>query len=263
MNTEYFLRIWRAQHDPLSEQAYFGISAAGPVHHRATGAAMRKPKQTWEERYCEAGDQSQIPVLKNDQVMIEWWRDGGRRYCLVRCFCGDVRTSAWSNAIHSHSCGCVTNKIIAASRTVHGQTESPTWNTWKSMIERCHWHGHKSFKDYGGRGIIVCGSWHQFLNFLGDMGERPKGTTIGRIDNNKGYYKQNCRWETPSQQARNRRNSRILTDGGRTLTLVEWAEKTGLTFGTIWRRLSKGWSMHDAVTRPAKQQHNSKGTYLT
>jgi hypothetical protein len=84
----------------------------------------------------------------------------------------------------------------------------PLYKLWSGMIQRCEYKKHVSYKDYGGRGITVCARWrNSFQAFLDDMGERPKGTTLDRNDNNKGYNKANCRWATHSEQSANRRRA--------------------------------------------------------
>lgn len=93
---------------------------------------------------------------------------------------------------------------------VHGHTSggkrSPTWMAWRSMIQRCTYPSQQSYPRYGGRGIRVCDRWrHSFAAFLEDMGERPEGMTLGRVDNDGHYEPDNCRWETSRQQASNKR----------------------------------------------------------
>lgn len=109
----------------------------------------------------------------------------------------------------------------------------------------------KEYPDYGGRGIKVCERWHSFENFLTDMGERPPGMSIDRHPNNDGNYEPgNCRWATRTQQARNKRNSRLLTVNGVTRCVAEWAEIMGVRDSVIRDRLRGGWSEEDAVLKP-------------
>lgn len=91
-------------------------------------------------------------------------------------------------------------------------SKSSTYLTWNSMKQRCLNSKHKKYNIYGGRGITICESWYCFENFLADMGERPKGKTIDRIDNELGYFKNNCRWATVSEQNYNRRKKLITLE---------------------------------------------------
>lgn len=131
----------------------------------------------------------------------------------------------------------------------HAYPSSPTYVCWYSMIARCENPKHKSFERYGGRGIKVCGSWRDsFEAFLADMGERPDGMTLGRIDNDGDYCPENCEWQSWLSQQNNRSNNRLLSHRGKTMTLQQWAEETGIKACTISRRIDKhGWSIADAL----------------
>lgn len=93
----------------------------------------------------------------------------------------------------------------------HGMVKTKEWNSWRGMIERCYNPKHRQYKDYGGRGITVCEKWSGsfgFQNFYIDMGVRPNGKTLDRIDNNSDYAPGNCKWSTYTEQAKNRRKRR-------------------------------------------------------
>lgn len=116
------------------------------------------------------------------------------------------------------------------------------------MKDRCLRREHIHYKKYGGRGITVCERWMKFENFLADMGERPAGKTLDRINNDKGYCPENCRWATPKEQSRNTHKNHNLTFNGQTKTITEWAELTGLLKTTIKERLRRGWTIEEVLT---------------
>jgi len=132
----------------------------------------------------------------------------------------------------------------------------PEYAIWNSMISRCTNPKHKSFKDYGERGIDVCIRWkNSFVAFLEDMGRRPgDGYTIERIDNERGYESNNCEWRTWKENQRNRRNNRMLNFNGRALPLSQWSEEIGILPSTIRSRLHYGWSVERALTQPIRGQ---------
>lgn len=135
----------------------------------------------------------------------------------------------------------------------HGLSSTKIHRVWWGMIERCYKVHHKSYQDYGGRGISVCNEWlHDFQAFHDwSMANGYKeGLMIDRINNNGNYEPSNCRWVTPSQNSRNRRTSRIIECNGVSHSLVEWSEITGLHPDTITERIKRGWSISDALFMP-------------
>ncbi len=106
---------------------------------------------------------------------------------------------------------------------------TPEYRSWLSMKTRCRNPKAPNFHLYGGRGIAVCKRWLSFESFLADMGYRPPGTSLDRVDNALGYFRENCRWSTAKEQASNRRNNRLITIGYETLTLTEWARRAGIS----------------------------------
>lgn len=132
-----------------------------------------------------------------------------------------------------------TKKKISLAQTKHGKIRSLTYKSWESMKSRCLCKTHKSYSNYGGRGIMVCDSWMRFENFYADMGERPAGTSLDRIDNNGNYEPGNCRWSTHSEQQNNKRTCVWLEHNGDRLNVSQWARKLGINRKTFIVRLKK------------------------
>lgn len=120
------------------------------------------------------------------------------------------------------------------------------------MLNRCQNPNVPAYKNYGGRGIAVCQRWLRFENFLADMGERPAGMTIERIDNDGNYEPGNVRWATYKEQTRNNRSTQLVTLHGETKCITDWAAETGIKMPTLWARLRLGWSVEDALTKPVR-----------
>lgn len=112
----------------------------------------------------------------------------------------------------------------------HGMKNTPEYRTWIDMKKRCYNANSKDYKDYGQRGITVCDKWlHSFLAFYEDIGKRPVGLSIDRIDVDGNYESSNCKWSTPKEQARNRRSNRLVTIDGITKVLAEWIEESTIS----------------------------------
>ena len=131
---------------------------------------------------------------------------------------------------------------------------SATYRTWKSMKERCLYKKSRCYEYYGARGISVCERWLSFDNFLADMGIKPDGLTLDRIDNSKGYSPENCRWATMTVNIRNRRNTRTLEIGGVSRSVAEWAEISKIPYNTFRKRVSDGWDLEAAISTPVLTQ---------
>lgn len=129
------------------------------------------------------------------------------------------------------------------------KNHSPTYKVWAGMKKRCSTPSMSAYKYYGGRGISVCERWNNFENFLEDMGEKPEGMSLDRIDHDGNYEPSNCRWASIETQMRNRRNVKLITAFGESMTIPEWSEKTGLSYYTIYMRLRTGCSPEEAITR--------------
>jgi hypothetical protein len=120
------------------------------------------------------------------------------------------------------------------------------------MRERCNNPKAKAYKYYGARGIKVCERWDSFELFLSDMGPRPEGTSIERKDNGGNYEPSNCYWATDYEQAQNTTRTRMLTAGGRTMTISNWCRELGGTTSLIHARLKMGWTEEEACLTPRK-----------
>lgn len=141
------------------------------------------------------------------------------------------------------SCGCIQKekaRQVGIANRRHGLTKTPTWKVWQAMKSRCFYRKNIDYWNYGGRGIMVCKRWMTFENFYADMGERPCGQTIDRINNNGNYEPGNCRWATIKQQTNNRRNNRFLTHEGQTMTITQWAGIINLHSSSLRKRLNRG-----------------------
>lgn len=187
---------------------------------------------------------------------------------LCACDCG-VQKEIDSNVLRQGdtlSCGCyrseMKSRMIREIRTTHGRSRSSIYSIWCKMRERCKNPKESSFSRYGGRGISVCERWDSsFENFLSDVGERPKGKTLDRIDNSGNYEPSNCRWATPKEQAWNTRRNRYFEADGETLILSEWAKRLGTSTDTIDLRLKAGWPVEQALTHPIIRGLKRKGIY--
>lgn len=171
-------------------------------------------------------------------------------YVLCRCACGKER-EIYAYTIHTgKNLGCQSCRSHRR-RTSKSLMGSDLYSTWANMMSRCHSPTNRKWNYYGGRGITVCERWHSSENFIKDMSPRPSSKhSLDRIDNNKGYSPENCRWATHRVQCRNKRNNKIITFEGVERPLWEWAEKLNISPKTIKSRLRLGWCAERALSTP-------------
>jgi hypothetical protein len=133
---------------------------------------------------------------------------------------------------------------VNSRKTAH----QSTYNVWQAMLQRCLNPTQPNYRNYGARGISVCDRWLVYTNFLEDMGERPDGLSLDRIDNDGNYEPDNCRWATAAQQVRNSRHCRFFEFQGRKQTLADWADERGLNRSTVYKRINRsGWTIEEAL----------------
>ncbi len=168
------------------------------------------------------------------------------------CDCGkesSVRSGPLVNG-QSTSCGCLSKELTRARSIKHGMEGTPSYQLWDGMVRRCSNKNHAAYENYGARGIKVCERWLEFSNFYEDMGVRPDGMSLDRIDNNKGYSPDNCRWATHKQQCRNTRSNHLKTLFCETRTIAGWADEFSLSYNIVYLRIRMGWPLERAVLTP-------------
>lgn len=183
---------------------------------------------------------------------------------VCRCDCGVEKVIRRDHLVDGQtiSCGCVRRAAVGTRNKTHGHAtkgaKTPEFRTWMSMIQRCR-NPRKEYRLYSGRGIKVCERWMSFENFFADMGPRPSSNhSIDRIDNDKGYSPENCRWATDREQASNRSDTRKVTFNGETMCIAEWARKLGINGRTVSGRIKLGWTVEDALFVPLKHPPTSR-----
>jgi len=159
------------------------------------------------------------------------------------------------------SCGCLNSETTTARNKTHGWSKAETYKTWAGMKARCNNPSEPRYVNYGGRGIGVCDEWqNSFERFLADMGERPDGKTLERLDDDRPYNAVSCTWATPTEQANDRRSNRYFTHHGATDNLTGWAARIGISHCLLSARIGRlGMSSDAAIALgPAKYGRNKK-----
>lgn len=165
---------------------------------------------------------------------LRWW---------CRCDCGSEKSFRGSRlrSGERRSCGCMspTHKYRGVDKSLY--------SLWLGIRRRCLSKNEPLYRYYGGRGITISKEWGEYRNFLRDMSPRPVGMWIERVDVNGPYSKENCKWATPREQGRNRRNNRLISINGEAKPLVVWCEIAGRRPNSVSRRLRRGLAPEEAI----------------
>ena len=175
---------------------------------------------------------------------------GKPRTGLWRCECGAEKRIAITRVVNGYvaSCGCLNQERTREANTKHGMRHSPEYSSWLSMKARCLDPDNKDYPRWGGRGVKICPAWvDSFEAFHADMGTRPAGKTLDRIDADGDYEPGNCRWATPREQSRNRRDLVVVNTPIGTMALVDYAASIGISKGAAHLRLRR--NKLEGVTR--------------
>lgn len=166
-----------------------------------------------------------------------------------KCECGNV-TIVRLNTLRSgntRSCGCLLSEKSRERSIKHGLRHTKEYICWMRMKDRCFNKNSKDYKNYGGRGISVCDEWkNDFEQFYKDMGEKPANTSIERIDNNKGYSKDNCKWDNSFNQCRNKRTNVWINFNGKKMILTDLANFLGISRAKLESRLKNNYYQEES-----------------
>lgn len=193
---------------------------------------------------------------------------GGRKTMWrCRCECGTEK-DVWSHSLISgmtKSCGCLQREITSEKNATHGMSGTRLGRIWRAMKTRCYNPNFSEYEIYGGRGIEICDEWLndpcEFFNWALRSGYSDD-LSIDRIDTNKGYSPDNCRWVTSSTQNNNKRSNINITYDGETHTMAEWACIKGIQYQTLKDRIGRyGWSIDEALSRPVRINSRNRSRY--
>lgn len=187
-------------------------------------------------------------------------KKGRRVYWPCLCDCGKTTSVRSDHLLRGHtlSCGCKNQDKAKRGHTGFREKGHPLRKLWYGMKARCYDPTHISYHLYGANGVTVCERWMTFENFVEDMSPRTPGTTLDRVETSGNYCKENCKWSTSTEQARNKSNNHLVTIYGMSKPVVFWAEISQVSVNTIYSRLYSGWTPKIAVFAPPGYTRDGK-----
>ncbi len=176
------------------------------------------------------------------------------------CDCGKETTVSAAGLKKTKSCGCLWKDSVIAKSTTHGMSNTKLYDVWAAIKQRCCNPNNARYVDYGGRGINLCSEWLEYEPFArwALYNGYSDGLDIDRIDNERGYSPDNCRFVSKKQNNRNKRNNRFLDYNGDVKSLSEWSEIMGIDPKTVWKRLARGWTTKKALETPVLRRREVK-----
>ncbi len=184
----------------------------------------------------------------------------GNAKWLCKCECGNIITVLGNNLKRgtTQSCGCLHIERAKEANTIHGHYYERLYGVWRDIKDRCYNENNKEFFGYGGRGITVCDEWVKDFQAFYDWSMAngyKEGLTIDRINNDKGYSPDNCRWANMKTQSNNRRSNHLITYNGKTQTIAQWADEMEISYDALVARITKyHWTIERALTEPTKRR---------
>lgn len=174
------------------------------------------------------------------------------------CECGKTGIVTRYRLKVVQSCGCKKDRSFGKRNATHGLSQKKIYKVWRSLMSRCYDTENPQYYRYGGRGITVSKEWHELTKFAEDMGDPPKGLQIDRVDNNKGYSKENCRWATRKENMNNREANVFINLNGESRTVSEWCAIFNFKTSTIYGRLKAGWETDKLFIKPDVRNRMAK-----
>lgn len=205
-----------------------------------------------------------LTVVKQDSYHV--FPSGKRKIkWLCQCDCGNkisVIASDLNNS-HTRSCGCLRRETTKALKLSHNKCQTRLYSIWQGMKNRCYNKKQSNYQYYGGKHITICREWldsfETFYQWAINNGYNTN-MTLDRINVNGEYSPHNCRWVTTKEQALNRTHNRRIEYNGKSQSLKEWSDETGIAYSCLFYRLNAGWNIADALTIPSRKHTSTEIT---